>query len=230
VLKKLFYFFLFLLFSEIFAFSQLSYNKEIVRNQNVFTKSNIAYKLPYRGKNYKFYGSISFHIFGKAFVDNRVYNIFTEAGHCAQKNMPEIQINIKACSRKKHGILIRNNHRFCGNQIIFLYPLKKNEKPIKNYSYVKFLYHFYRFNKNGQLNKKIFIDFESTAQYLINLDDAAHFFGIRIKSISVNRAYIKELYKCSFGKELKKRHLRFVKYVSEKTNRKYRSVFLIEFE
>ncbi len=221
MLKKLLCLVSYSVFSGVLSFSQLSYNKEIIREENVLVISNIAYKLPFRGENYKFSSSFLFYFTGNAFVNNRVYNTFIEAQHLSEKNLPEIRFVIKKCSYKKSGILVPNNKRLSGKRIVFRYPEKKKEYGI----YSGILFSLFHIKK-----KKRSIDFESTAQYIINLDNAAEFFGIKIKYVIVSRSYIKKLYESSSGKELMKRNIRFIKYLSHKINRKYEKFFLVEFE
>ena len=229
--KKNLAFLLFLILLPIFTFSQLSYNRELVNRPNVSVISNIAYKLPFRGENYKFYGSLRFHISGHAFVNNKVYNTFIEAQHLSHYNMPEIQIRLLKSSGKKEGRLYPQKSSVCGNYIVFMVPLKRNEKPVKFYYRTGLFRYFYRFDKVGKAKRQsqVCIDFETLTQYLINLDDAAHFFGLNVNKVTIKREFIKGLYHTSLGTELKNRDLRFVKYLSRKMNRKYEELFLVEF-
>ncbi len=230
------YFYKFLLFSllflliESFVFGQLSYHKTISVKQKT-NVSNIAYKLPYRGENYKFYGTLKFHIFEKAYVNNKVYNTFSEAQHISKQNIKNINIRIFRASSKKRGYLNPYNSAVCGNILIFMCPMKKKDKPLKFYYRTGLFRYFYRFNAAGKSkNGKLCIDFETLAQYIINTDDAAQYFGLKIKSVSVKRSYIKSLYQSSSGEKILKRKIRFLKYLNPKMNRKYEELFLIEFE
>jgi len=229
--SKILAFLLFLIFLPILLFSQLSYNREIVDRPNVSVISNIAYKLPFRGENYKFYGTLRFHISGHAFVNNKVYNTFIEARHLSLCNMPEIHMRLLKSSGKKEGRLYPRKSSLCGNYIIFMTPLMRNGKPVNFYYRTGLFRYFNQFDKNGKIKREsqVCIDFETLSQYLINLDNAAHFFGLKVNTVTVKREYIKKLYNTSLGTELKNRDLRFVKYLSRKTNRKYEELFLVEF-
>ena len=145
--------------------------------------------------------------------------------------MPEIQIRLLKSSGKKHVRLNSQKSSVCGNYIVFMVPLMRKGKPVKFYYRTGLFRCFYRFDKEGKAKRKsqLCIVFETPAQYLINLDNAAHFFGLKVNPVTVKREYIKKLYNTSLGTELKNRDLRFVKYLSRKTNRKYEELFLVEF-
>jgi penicillin-insensitive murein DD-endopeptidase len=226
-------FFLLIFVCSLFVSSaQMSYHKEFIDRQNTSVLSDIAYKLPYRGENYKFYGTINFHIYGKAFVNNKLYNAFIEAQQLSKKNIESVQIRVYKSSGKHFGHLDPRNTKRCGNRIVFMTPMLKKGIPVRYYYRTGLFRQFYKFNSAGASSgkSKICIDFETLAQYLINLDDAAHFFGIRVKSVTLKKDFIKHLYKTSKGKELKERDIRFIKYLSPKINRKYEELFLVVFE
>ncbi len=212
-------------------FSQLSYNREIIDRPNVSVISNIAYKLPFRGENYKFYGTVRYHISGRAFVNNKVYNTFIEAQHLSNHNMPGIQMRLLKSSGNGRGRLNPQKLSVSGNYIVFMSPLKRNEKPVKFYYRTGLFRCFYRFDRDGKAKQKsrLYIDFEALAQYLINLDNAARLFGLKVNTVTLRREFIKKLYGTSLGQELESRDLRFVKYLSRKVNRKYEALFLVEF-
>ncbi len=229
LMKKQFIFYFVLCIVTTHSSAQLSYEKkERIRITNTRI-SDIAYKLPYRGENYKFYGTLKFHIYGKAFVNNGVYNSFIEAQHLSKYNLPDIYIRLLKSSGKKSGYLDKNKISVCGNRIVFMTPMKKKGNPVRYYYRTGIFRMFYCFDASGK-TKRLNIDFESLAQYLINLDDAAHYFGLKINTVTIKREFIKALYKTSSGEELKQREMRFVKYLSRKMNKKYEELFLVEFE
>ncbi len=212
------------------TFSQISYEKSVSLKKNTVI-SDIAYKLPYRGDNFKFYGTFSFHIYGRAFVNNRVYNAFTEAQYISEKNIPNVKFRILKASMKKNERLNPKNQRLCGNKIVFMTPMKKCEQAVKYYYRTGLFRFFYVFDNSGTAKraKNLKIDFDATAVLLKNLDDTGRLFGIKIKAVTIKRAFIKHLINTPAGKELEKRNIRFVKYLSKKMNRKYEELFLVEF-
>ncbi len=212
------------------TFAQLSYRKPVYVTQKT-SISNIAYKLPYRGENYKFYGTLKFHIFGKAFVNNKVYNSFIEAQHLSEQNLNSAIIRLFKASGKKYGYLNPHKESVCGNRLVFLCPMKKKEKPLMFYYRTGLFRYFYRFNSSGtSKNSRLSIDFETLARYLLNLEDAANFFGLQIRSVTIKRSFIKALLKTSSGNAIASANIRFIKYLSSKMNRKYEELFLVEFE
>ncbi len=212
------------------SFGQLRYYKP-ERINETSRISNIAYKLPYRGENYKFYGTLKFHISGKAFVNNKVYNSFTEAQHLTEKYIPGFYIRLLRASGKKQGRLNPYKSEICGNRLVYMCPMKKQDRRIKYYWRTGLFRFFYHFNSSGiSGNNKLSVDFETLAHYLLILDEAAGFYGLRIKSVTIKRRFIKALYQTPSGNALQNRDIRFVKYLSRKKNRRYEELFLVEFE
>ena len=217
--------------------SQLSYENYEADVIETFIESNsgyvslIAYKLPFRGENYKFYGTLSYHICGRAYAGCKVHNAVVEAYHLSEQNCKGAFFKILKSSRRKDGKLIPNHNRKNGKYIDFMAPMVKKGKPLKYYYRTGLLRLFIRFDKNGRskLNKDIMIDFESMAQYIINLENAAYIYGLRIKKIIFNRFLLDDLYASPSGAELKAKDIYFAKYLSEKVNRKYDDLFYVEF-
>jgi len=226
-----------LLFSFIFQgqiLSQLSYQSV---DPDIYDKSDneyvslIAYKLPFRGENYKFYGTLSYHIYGRAFVGCKVHNTVIEAYHLSEQTCIETSFKILKSSRRKNGRIIKNHSKKNGHHIIFMTPMLKKKKPIKHYYRTGIFRVFKRFDKSGnsKQNKKVEIDFENMAKHIINLDVSAKMYGLRIKKIIFNRFFLDELYSCPSGQKLKERDIYFAKFLSEKVNRKYDDLFYVEF-
>ena len=193
--------------------------------------SLIAYKLPFRGKNYKFYGTLSYHIYGRAYAGCKVHNAIVESYHFSELNCKDANFRILKSSRRKDGKIIPDHSRKNGYSVNFMTPLLKKNTALKYYYRTGLLRIFIRFDKNGRskLNTDIIIDFENTARYIINLDKAAHIYGLRIKKIIFNRFLLDDLFASASGAELKARDIYFAKYLSSKVNRKYDDLFYVEF-
>ncbi|MCF6365873.1 MAG: hypothetical protein L3J35_06675 [Bacteroidales bacterium] len=231
---KLIAFSLFFVFP-VFAYSQLDYfpiKIEPFENKEEIFRSFIAYKLPYRGKNYKFYGTLAYHVFGKAYADCKVQNTIVESFKISENNCPQVNFKILKGTRRSFGYLLPYIDRKSGLNVDFMTPVKKKNRPVKFYYRTGLFRFFIHFNSEGfsKINNNICIDFESLAQYIINLDDAANLYGLKIKRIVFNRHFLKKLYASSAGAELKKRDFYFAKYLNKKVNRKYDDLFHVDFE
>lgn len=219
----------------LFAFSQLGSSrinlKKLNINENTY-RSLIAYKLPFRGENYKFYGNVSYHILGTAYADCKVHNAIVESFKISEENCSEVNFKILKGTRRRAGRLLPYVERKNGFNADFMSPMLKEGIPLKYYYRTGLLRRFIKFDSNGnsRANKKISLDFDAMAQYIINLDNASHFYGLKIKRIVFNRHYIKLLYKSKSGEELKRRDIYFAKYLSRKVNKKYDDLFHVDFE
>ncbi len=214
--------------------SQLSYESY---EPETFIKSNndyvslIAYKLPFRGENYKFYGTLSYHIYGRAYVGCKVHNTVVEAYHLSEQNCKGANFKMLKSSKRKAGKILPFHNRKNGKFVVFMTPLVKKGIPLKYYYRTGLFRPFIRFDKRGRskLNKDITIDFERLARYIINLDNAAQIYGLKIKKIVLNRFLLDDLYTCPSGAELEARGIYFPKFLSEKVNKMYDDLFYVEF-
>ncbi len=216
-------------------FAQLGFYPVKLESYSLEEKSSpslIAYKLPFRGDNYKFYGTITYHVFEKAYADCNVHNAIVESFKISENNCAKTHFKILKASKRRSGRLLPYVEKKSGFNADFMTPMKKNGKQMKFYYRTGLLGRFKNFDSEGfsKSNKKISLDFESMAQYLINLDNSADLYGLRIKRIVFNRHYLKKLYASKSGEELKKKDIYFAKYLSRKVNRKYDDLFHVDFE
>ena len=216
-------------------FAQLGFYPVKLENFNFEEKSSpslIAYKIPFRGDNYKFYGTITYHVFEKAYADCNVHNAIVESFKVSENNCPETHFKILKASKRRSGKLLPYVEKKSGFNADFMTPMKKNGKEMKFYYRTGLFGHFKNFDSEGfsKSNKKINLDFDSMAQYIINLENSANLYGLRIKRIVFNRHYLKKLYASKSGEELKKKNIYFAKYLSRKVNRKYDDLFHVDFE
>lgn len=231
---RLFLFFLLLCLPE-FAFSQIGFypvKLEKFKLEENSYRSLIAYKLPFRGENYKFYGTLSYHVFGKAYADCKVHNAIVESFKISENNCSEAHFKILKGTKRRSEKLLPYVERKNGFNADFMVPMKKKGNAMKFYYRTGLFRLFIKFDSEGfsKSNKNINIDFDNLCQYIINLDNAASLYNLKIKRIVFNRHYLKKLYASKAGKELKTKNLYFAKYLSRKVNRKYDDLFHVDFE
>jgi penicillin-insensitive murein endopeptidase len=217
------------------GFSQLSYNRPEVMHYkpavgNSF--SMIAYKIPYRGENYKFFGTVSYHIRGRAFAGKQVHNAMVEAFQLSESDCPGVHFKLLKCSGRKEGLIVPEDQKNNGFYAIFMTPLKIEERPMKHYFITGIGRVFVSYDRAGKCESsdRVNIDFESTAEHLINLDDAANMYGLRLKKVIISRYLQDELFATECGEKLKQRDIYFPKYLSKKINKKYDDLFYVEFD
>jgi hypothetical protein len=229
----------FVLLSGVFVFfpgfAQLSYNRnEVIHYKpdvnNYF--STIAYKIPFRGDNYKFYGTLSYHIFGRAFASRQVHNTLVEAFRMSETDCPDVEFKMLKSSGKRFGRIIPDHKNKNGFYAVFMTPLSVGNTPMQHYFVSGVMRMFVVYDQNGKcnLNERIEIDFESTAEHLLNLDNAAKMYGLRLKKVILSRFLLDDLYKSESGKQLLERDIYFPKYLSRKLNRKYDDLYYVEFD
>lgn len=216
----------------VYTFSQFSANSKILKYAEKNYKPIYAYKLPYRGVNYKFYGTISYHVIGQAYVNDRVHNSIVESFKLSETNCKDVNFRLLRCTSRNFGYLKTNIKEKDGFSVTFMTPIKNKKHPLKFY-YRTWLYRFIKnYDKNGssKINKSQSIDFDNMAQYIINLENKANVYNLRIKKIIFDKRLVKSLYKSKNGKLLKDKDIYFAKYLSKKVNNKYDDLFYVEFE
>jgi len=222
----------FVFIMSVYTFSQLSTKAKVLRTNNPNYCSIYAYKLPYRGENYKFYGTISYHVLGRAYVNDRVHNSIVESFKISETNCDDVNFRLLKCTKRNFGYLQTSVEQKDGFSAIFMTPLKNKKHSLKLY-YRTWLYKFIKnYNSDGisVFNKSKSVDFDNMSQFIVNLDVASRQYNLKIKKIIFDKRFIKKLYKSKNGKELKKRNIYFAKYLSTKVNKKYDDLFYVEFE
>jgi len=210
------------------------YGKTSIERGNFKTslKSNVAYKLPFRGNNYRFFGTIRYHLIGTAYASQHVHNTIVESFNISENNCNNTNFKILKCSNRRTKGFQRSVEQKNGYNIIIMTPKMRKGKSLFYYNSTGLFRYLFKYNNAGvsKFNKNYAIDFESLAQYIINLDDASKQYNLKIKRIIFDKRFIKKLYETKNGKELKKRDIHFAKYLSKKVNRKYDDLFYVEFE
>lgn len=222
----------FVFIMSVYTFSQISPNSKIFNRTNSNNCSIYAYKLPYRGDNYKFYGTISYHLLGRAYVNNKVHNSIIESFKISEENCDSANFKILKCTKRNFGYLRPNTNGKNGFSVTFVCPTKIKNKPTKFYYRTSINKYIENYDKigNSKYRKNKTIDFDNMAQYIINLDNTTKTYNLKIKKIVFDKRLVKQLYKSKKGKELKAKNIYFAKFLSKKTNNKYNDLFYVEFE
>ena len=190
-----------------------------------------AYKLPYKGENFKFFSPFSYYILGRAYMNSAVCKTVTEAYKMCENDCPGKQFRIMECSKKKGGKAFPHITHQNGLCVDFMTPLKKKGKQHKFYDKIGIWRYLMDFNSQGKanINKNIEIDFNTMAQHIINLDIVARKNGLRIRKVIFKINLKDDLFKSEIGKKLKKKNIYFVNKLTKRIDNLHDDHYHIDF-
>lgn len=190
-----------------------------------------AYKLSYKGDNYKFYSRFVYYVLGRSYLHSTVHKIVNETYKQLAKQNKGYTYRIMDCSSKKGGKLFPHHTHQNGTSIDFMTPLLKKGKSYTFFDKIGILRYALEFDTQGKctLNKNIQIDFNAVAQHIIMLDKIAQKNSYRIKKVILETNLKDELFATRYGSELKRRNIYFVKSLPRSINRLHDDHYHIDF-
>lgn len=188
-------------------------------------------KFAFKGENYRYFSPLSYSILNRAWVHSKVFNITNEAYHELMKLYPEKRFLLMECSKKKGGKVRPHQTHQNGTSIDFGTPLLKKNKPYNFHHCYGIFHYLMRFDSTGKLkgNKKVIIDFNTIAHHIILLDKAARKRGMYVKKVILKTDLIDDLYKTTFGKQVKRKGIYFPKRLSKTINQLHDDHYHIDF-
>jgi penicillin-insensitive murein DD-endopeptidase len=174
-------------------------------------------RLPYKGKNYKYFSPLSYHLLGRAHVNSRLYRTIQDAYTECERTCPGQKFRIMECSRKKGGKMKPHRTHQNGLSVDFMTPLIKKGKQYKRLDRTGIWHYLLKFDETGTLKrrKKVKADFEMIARHLLALDNSARKNGLKIDKVIFKIDMKGELFNTESGKELKSRGIYFAKALSD---------------
>lgn len=191
-----------------------------------------AYKVPFRGDNYKFFSYFSYYILGRGYVHSDVYKTVVNAYADCEKELPAYKFGIMECSKNNGGKMAPHRTHQNGLSIDFMTPLAKNGKQKRAYDRFGIFKYVQNFDSKGRLNmsKNVHIDFETMARHILILDNEARKNGLRIKKVIFKINLKDDLFKTKSGIELKQRGIYFAKHLPEMIDKLHDDHYHIDFE
>ncbi|TKG91508.1 hypothetical protein EYV94_21005 [Puteibacter caeruleilacunae] len=204
------------------------------RSQSIGSVSNGSLtngiRLPYRGRNYKYFSKLSYYILNRAYANAKVYNTVIGAYKECEATCPHIFFRLMECSNKNGGRLFPHRTHQNGLSVDFMTPLIKNKKQYNTLDIIGIWRYLVNTNEHGQVTHHIKIDFDSVAKHILALDNAARQNGLRIKKVILKTNLKDELFKTQSGQALKQRGIYFVKHLSKTINDLHDDHYHIDFQ
>jgi penicillin-insensitive murein endopeptidase len=142
-------------------------------------------KFPFRGTNYKYYSRVSYAVFNRAWVHEKVLKTCIDAYETCQTTCPNHKFLLMECSCKHGGKMWPHRTHQNGTSVDFGTPLLKNGEAYFFHNHYGLAHYAMKFDENGisQANKKISIDFETMGKHILALHEAAKKNGLSIKKV-----------------------------------------------
>lgn len=202
---------LLILFSPFLLLAQDKSSKSIGSVGNGSLKN--AAKIPLKGQNFKYFSAFSYYFLRRGYTHEKVKNTILQAYQTCEKTCPNRKFQLMECSRKKGGKMWPHWTHQNGLSADFMSPLMKNNRISKAYDWTGIWHYLLNYDENGKLNgtKNTRIDFETMANHILALDDAARKNGLRISKIILKINLKDDLFKTPSGKKLLQRNIYFAR-------------------
>ena len=160
-----------------------------------------GYKIPLKGKNFKYFSFFDYYILGRCYVHSSIHDIVINSYEEISKTYPDYTFKIMECSKRKGGRPFPHKTHQNGTSIDFMTPLKIGNKATKRYDWIGMWRYLMKFDSNGKarINKKIEIDFDKMAYHILVLERESRKQGYRIKKVILETNLKDEIYSSKYG-------------------------------
>lgn len=187
--------------------------------------------MPFEGPNFRYFDTTSY-LNGRAFVHEKVCRIVLDAYTMLAIKMPERKFCLMECSQEHGGEMFPHKTHQNGTSVDFMMPKLKDGKPFYGLDSLGAEHYWLSFDANGRYSEDptVSIDFETLAQHLLYLDDAAKKQGYSISKVIFKMEMKDELLATPSGKQILKRGIYITKNLSPLINELHDEHFHVDFE
>jgi len=187
--------------------------------------------MPFEGPNFRYFDTTSY-LNGRAFVHEKVCRIVVDAYALLAVKIPERKFCIMECSQEHGGEMFPHKTHQNGTSVDFMMPKLKDGKPFYELDSLGAEHYWLSFDAQGRYSEDptITIDFETLAQHLLCLDDAAQKQGYGIDKVIFKMEMKDELLATPSGKQLLKRGIYITKKLSPLINELHDEHYHVDFE
>src|SRR5688572_25549661 len=160
--------------------------------------------LPYQGDNFHYFSLFSYYILNNAYVHSAVHHTLIDAYKACETTCPGKEFIYMECSGKNGGRMLFHWTHQNGMSVDFMTPIKRKDKFDAWPNHSGLFHYLFQFDEDGKITlaPKTEIDFETMANHVIALDEAAGKHGLRIRKILFHSDLQDNLFNTTSGKEL----------------------------
>ncbi len=190
-----------------------------------------AYLMPFRGPNFSCFSPISYYLLDNAYTSSRVHAALIEAYSICVSTCPGRHFRVMELSNKGGGSMALHRTHQNGLSADFMVPLSNRKGPVYRYARLGLWHYLLQFDDDGKLklSKGTSIDFETMAQHLLALDDAALQNGLSIKKVILKIELKDDLFATPSGQELLRRGIYFAQALPPGVNAMHDDHYHVDF-
>lgn len=199
-----------------------SVHKGSIKNSSLF---------PPNGENFKYFSETSY-LKGRGYVHSQVKDIVLNTFKTLKGEMPTRKFQVMEIAHQNGGEMWPHHTHQKGTSVDFMLPKSKGGKPDYSLDDKGINHYFLATDDNGEYKNAggVQVDFETTAQMILKLEDEARAKGWRIKKVILKVELKDELFATNSGKKLKKSKVYFAQRLSKKVNEIHDDHFHVDFE
>lgn len=191
-----------------------------------------GYLLPYKAKNFDYFSPLSYFILDNGYTHSTVHKTMLDAFRLLETRTPDRFYSMMECSNQDGGPILVHRTHMNGTSIDFMVPKLRNGKQNRFWDYLGVWHYALEFDEDGRLliDKKTVIDFESVAEAILAIDDAAKANGLTIRKVIWKINLKDDVFATEAGKELQSRGVYFVRRLPDIVDMVHDDHFHIDFE
>jgi penicillin-insensitive murein endopeptidase len=191
-----------------------------------------GYLLPYKAANFDYFSPLSYFLLDNGYVHSNVHKTMMDAFEILASKTPDRYYSLMECSNQNGGPILVHRTHMNGMSVDFMAPKLRNGKQNRFWDNIGIWHYALAFDADGRLlfDKKTVIDFESIAQAILAIDDAAKNHGLRIRKVIWKINLKDDLFATKGGQELLNRKIYFVRNMPDIVDMVHDDHFHIDFE
>jgi penicillin-insensitive murein endopeptidase len=186
--------------------------------------------MPFSGPNFQYFDTASY-LGGRAFVHEKVRQIVLDAYAALSVKVPGRHFYTMECSREHGGEMSPHKTHQNGTSVDFMMPKLRSGKPYYGLDSLGAAHYWLSFDENGRYSEDqtVIIDFETVAQHLLLLDDAAKKQGYQLSKVIFKMEMKDELLATPSGQQILQRGIYITKNLSPLINALHDEHYHVDF-
>ena len=191
-----------------------------------------GYILPYKATNFDYFSPLSYYILDNGYIHSNVHKTMIDAFKLLETRTPDRFYSMMECSNQDGGPILVHRTHMNGMSIDFMSPKLRNGKQNRFWDHLGIWHYALEFDEDGRLliDKMTIIDFESIAEAVIAIDDAAQANGLKIRKVIWKINLKDNVFATEAGKEIQRRGIYFVRNLPDIVDMVHDDHFHIDFE
>jgi penicillin-insensitive murein endopeptidase len=187
--------------------------------------------VPFSGTNFRYFDSVSY-LNERCFVHEKLKLTLLNSFSELETIIPDRIFTVMECSNREGGKIYPHRTHQNGLSVDLMVPLLKDDRPFYELDTIGSTHYILEFDNSGAYKSEpsIKIDFETIAQQLLSLNDAARKNGLKISKVIFKTELKEELFATTSGKKLLNSGIYFTRSLTPVINALHDDHFHVDFE